>query len=147
VPIRSRLAWLLCLSLAVAAGCDGGAPASSPHPSLPPLAEGANGELRWRGLLACADCDGIDMQLRLVRDDAPQYELVELFLVRGGEERFHERGLWTREGRFLRLQADDGAERVFAIEADGRLSVRDPDGAVPDGAPRLLEPVTPHPPQ
>lgn len=147
MPIRSRLAWLLCLSLAVAAGCDGGAPASSSHPPLPPLAADASGELRWRGLLACADCDGIDMQLHLVRDEAPQYELVELFLVRGGEERFHERGLWTREGRLLRLQADDGAERVFAIEADGRLSVRDPDGAIPAGPPRLLEPVTPYPPR
>ena len=145
VSIRSRLAWPLCLSLAVAAGCDGGTPAPSSHPPLPPLAGDPAGQLQWHGLLACADCDGIDMRLQLVRDDAPHYELVELFLVRGGEERFRERGLWTREGSLLRLQADDGAERVFAIEADGRLSVRDRDGEMPPGPPALLEPVTPHP--
>lgn len=144
MSIRSRLAWPLCLSLAVAAGCDGGAPAPSPHPPVPPLGDGPS--LQWRGLLACADCDGIDMQLQLQRADARRYELVELFLVRDGEERFLERGLWTREGQFLRLRADDGATRVFAIEADGRLSVRDPDGEMPDGPPRLLEPVTPGPP-
>jgi len=143
VPIRSRLAWPLCLSLAVAAGCDGGAPASS---SDPPLPAGGAGQLQWRGLLACADCDGIDMRLQLLRDGAPRYELVELFLVRGGEEPFQERGRWTREGRLLRLQADDGAERVFAIEADGRLSVRGRDGEMPPGPPALLEPVTLHPP-
>lgn len=146
MSIRSRLAWPLCLSLAVAAGCDGGTPAPSSHPPLPPLAGDPAGQLQWHGLLACADCDGIDMQLQLVRDDAPRYQLVELFLVRGGEERFQERGLWTRDGRFLRLRADDGAERVFAIEADGRLSVRDRDGEMPAGPPGLLEPVTPHPP-
>lgn len=146
VPIRSRLAWPLCLSLAVAAGCDGGMPSSPSHPPLPPPAADAQAELQWRGLLDCADCDGIDMQLQLVRADAPRYELVERFLVRGGgEERFVERGRWTRERRFLRLQADDGAERVFAIEADGRLTVRDLDGAMPEGPPRLLQPVTSHP--
>ena len=100
--------------------------------------------MQWRGLLACADCGGIDTQLQLQRADAPRYELVELFLVRGGVERFQERGLWSREGQFLRLQADDGAERVFAIEADGRLSVRERDGDLPAGPPRLLAPVTFH---
>ena len=110
------------------------------------MAADANAELRWRGLLACADCEGIDMQLHLVRGDAPQYELVELFLVRGGEERFLERGRWSREGRLLRLQADDGAERVFAIEADGRLSMRDAGGAVPAGPGRTLDPITPSTP-
>ena len=72
--------------------------------------------------------------------------MVELFLAGGGEESFLERGLWTREGRFLRLQADDGAERVFAIEADGRLSLRERDGDFPAGPPRLLAPVTSPPP-
>lgn len=98
--------------------------------------------MQWRGLLACADCEGIDLQLELQHADAPRYQLVELFLADGGEERFLERGLWTREGRFLRLRADDGAVRVFAIEADGRLSVREHDGDLPPGPPRLLAPVT-----
>ena len=146
VSIRPRLAWPLCLSLAVAGGCDGGAPVSPPHPRLPPLATDDPGQLQWRGLLACADCEGIDTRLQLERADVPRYELVELFLVRGGEERFLERGRWSREGRLLRLQADDGAERVFAIEADGRLSMRDAGGAMPAGPGRTLDPVTPSPP-
>ena len=144
MSIRSRLACPLWLSLAVA-GCDGAAPPSA-QPSLPPPAGDPSTTLQWRGLLACADCEGIDMALRLQHADAQRYELVELFLVRGDEERFVERGRWAREGRFLRLRADDGAERVFAIEADGRLSVRERDGDFPAGEPRLLEPVTPHPP-
>ena len=151
VSIRTRLAWPLCLSLAVAGGCDGGAlvpsPSASPsHPGVPPLAADDPGQLQWRGLLACADCEGIDMRLHLERADVPRYELVELFLVRGGEERFLERGRWSREGRLLRLQADDGAERVFAIEADGRLSMRDAGGAVPAGPGRTLDPITPSTP-
>ena len=119
---------------------------SPPHPRLPPLATDDPGQLQWRGLLACADCEGIDTRLQLERADVPRYELVELFLVRGGEERFLERGRWSREGRLLRLQADDGAERVFAIEADGRLSMRDAGGAMPAGPGRTLDPVTPSPP-
>lgn len=142
MSIRSRLAWPLYLSLAAAAGCDGDAPSAPPPP---PLATDPSATLEWRGLLACADCDGIDMRLQLADADAARYQLVELFLAGGGEERFLERGHWQREGRFLRLRADDGAERVFAIEADGRLSVRDRDGAIPGGPPRRLDPVTPPP--
>lgn len=134
------------MALAVAAGCDGGAPSSSPHPPVPPPSEDVPGQLQWRGLLACADCDGIDTRLQLAHGDVPRYELVELFLVRQGEERFVERGRWSHDGRYLRLRADDGGERVWAIEPDGRLSLRDAGGAVPAGPGRILEPVTPPPP-
>lgn len=103
-------------------------------------------------MLTCADCDGIEMRLELERDvpaanavadDArPRYELVETFLADERAERFREQGQWQRDGRLLRLHADKGGERVFAIEPDGRLSLRDADGAQPKGAARLLVPVT-----
>ena len=118
--------------------------------SLPPFADSA-GHLAWEGVLACADCEGIETRLLLEREGTdpilgsgigPRYELLETFLADDGGERYREQGQWQRDGRLLRLQADTGGERVFAIEPDGRLSLRDGDGGEPAGAARLLAPVT-----
>lgn len=119
--------------------------------SLPPFAESA-GQLAWEGVLACADCEGIEIRLVLDREGIdpifgsgnarPRYELLETFLAEDGGERYREQGQWQREGRLLRLQADAGGERVFAIEPDGRLSLRDGRGGEPAGDARLLAPVT-----
>jgi len=119
--------------------------------SLPPFA-GSAGQLAWEGVLACADCEGIETRLVLDREGIdpilgsgnaqPRYELLETFLANDGGERYREQGQWQREGRLLRLQADAGGERVFAIEPDGRLSLRDGNGGEPAGAARLLAPVT-----
>lgn len=102
--------------------------------------------LAWRGLMACADCEGIDTWLELERLRGPRYRLVEVFVTGEGEVRFEERGAWRREGRVLVLQADEGGERMFGMEEDGRLSLLDPRALGPAGAGRVLEPVTPHPP-
>ena len=112
---------------------------------MPPPFIDAPAQLAWQGLLACADCDGIDTHLVLDRGVIPpRYELMETFLFDDDGERFREQGRWRREGQLLRLSADGGGQRVYAIEADGRLSLRGANGnAPPDGA-RLLEPVTPH---
>ena len=120
--------------------------------SLPPIGASA-GQLAWEGVLACADCEGIETRLVLdreaidpilgARDAQPRYELLETFLAVDGGERYREQGQWQREGRLLRLHADAGGERVFAIERDGRLSLRDGNGDAPAGAARLLAPVTP----
>lgn len=119
-------------------------------PTAPPFARPA-GQLAWEGVLACADCDGIEMRLVIERDGMdpspgahaqPRYELQETFLADAGGERYREQGQWQRDGRLLRLQSDAGGERVFAIEPDGRLSLRDADGSAPPGAARLLVPVT-----
>ena len=119
--------------------------------SLPPFT-GSAGQLAWEGVLACADCEGIETRLVLEREGIdpilgsgnaqPRYELLETFLANDGGERYREQGQWQRVGRLLRLQADEGGERVFAIEPDGRLSLRDGDGGEPAGAARLLAPVT-----
>lgn len=118
---------------------------------LPPFVESA-GQLAWEGVLACADCEGIETRLVLDRegDDRilgsgsaqPRYELLETFRADDGGERYREQGQWQREGRLLRLQADAGGERVFVIERDGQLSLRDANGDAPPGAARLLAPVT-----
>lgn len=87
------------------------------------------------------DREGIDPVLGS-GNAPPRYELLETFLANDGGERYREQGHWQREGRLLRLQADTGGERVFAIEPDGRLSLRDRKGGEPVGAARLLAPVT-----
>jgi hypothetical protein len=139
----ARLACLLCLSLAAAAGCDRDAPSRRPA-TMP---GGTDGDaVAWRGLMACADCDGIDTWLELERMPGPRYRLVEVFVTGDGEVRFEERGDWRREGRVLILGADDGGERVFGVEADGRLSLLDAHGMRSAGAGRVLEPATPAPP-
>ncbi len=118
---------------------------------LPPFA-GSTGQLAWEGVLACADCEGIEVRLVLDREGAdpilgagnahPRYELLETFLADDGGERYREQGQWQREGLLLRLEADAGGERVFAIEPDGQLSLRDGNGGEPAGPARLLVPVT-----
>ena len=144
---------LLLATLAVVAcgempAPDTQGPTSRAH--SPPFA-GSTGQLAWEGVLACADCEGIEVRLVLDREGIdpilgganaqPRYELQETFLADDGGERYREQGQWQREGRLLRLQADAGGQRVFAIEPDGRLSLRDGKGGRVAAA-HLLEPVT-----
>jgi len=144
LPLLTTLAVVAC----------GEMPAPDKHGSsrsLPPFARSA-GQLAWEGVLACADCEGIETRLVLDREEIdpilgagnarPRYELLESFVADDGGERYREQGQWQREGRLLRLQSDAGGERVFAIEVDGTLSLRDGKGGEPPGAARLLAPVT-----
>jgi hypothetical protein len=95
----------------------------------PPTArfESPDSELSWQGVLACADCDGIDTRLRLQRGNGvvAQYELVEAYLDGEGAEYFHEGRRWRRDGRILRLQATSGGERLYAIDGTGNLVIVD----------------------
>ena len=147
-PPSRQWVVLLLATLAVVGCSDPQAPATEP---AFPFATSA-GQQAWEGVLACADCEGIEIRLVLDRDTIdpapgagnplPRYELLETFLADDGGERYREQGQWQREGRLLRLHADAGGERVFAIEPDGRLSLRDGAGGEPAGAARLLAPVT-----
>ena len=111
-----------------------------------PQFNGTSEELAWQGVVACADCDGIDTRLRLHRGNGvvAQYELVEAFLVGEGAEYFHEEGRWRRDGRVLRLQPSAGGERLFAIDPAGNLIVIDREGRVA-GESHVLSPVGPTP--
>ncbi|HVR81569.1 MAG TPA: copper resistance protein NlpE N-terminal domain-containing protein [Luteimonas sp.] len=130
---------LLALSLA---GCGrGAAPAA---PALP-----ADGRIEWQGLLACADCDGIQTRLVLLRSgELRNYTLTETYLAEDNGARFVEGGHWQRDRDLLRLRGDTGDTRVFALLPDGRLQPRDRHGR--EFRPRegdFLAPVTtPTPP-
>ena len=132
------LPLLAALVLAACTGKDANAPASTARFESP------DAELSWQGVLACADCDGIDTRLRLQRGNGvvAQYELVEAFLDGEGAEYFHEEGRWRRDGRLLRLQANAGGERLYAIDGTGNLVVVDRRGHAA-GPGRVLTPAGP----
>jgi len=116
---RLLLATLLC----VAAGC---APGPAP---LPAIGQG-DGRVEWRGVLPCADCRGIRVHLVLERvGDERRYRLEETYLAGRAGVRFVEAGQWQHEDELLRLQADGGGLRTYALEPGGRLQSRDSRGA------------------
>jgi len=121
----SRLRPCLWLLVFWVAGCGRGtAPATTMGQALP-----ANGRIEWQGLLACADCDGIQTQLSLLRNgDLRSYILTETYLAEDGDARFVDAGHWQRDGDLLRLRGDAGAIHVYAVLADGRLQPRDSQG-------------------
>lgn len=138
MPPLARQIVVLAALLMLAACRREGAP--SADADLPPVGAPDAQVAVWEGLLACADCDGIRMRLLLERDGSPaRYRLTEVYLTGRSGEHFEEQGRWRRDGRLLRLRSEHGGERVFALEPDGALSLRDRTGRLPaDGAPRLL---------
>ena len=132
----SRCAWSLAAMLAA---CQGPSPSTATQARLD-----VDGEIQWRGALACADCDGIDAQLVLRRaGDRNSYSLAETYRVSQQGARFVETGRWQREGALLRLRGDGASTRVYALLPDGRLQSRDMHGAaLPGDAGGTLLPVS-----
>ena len=117
------LAW--CLLAIGMAGCD--RPASLPVTPGLPVAQGD--AIEWQGVLACADCAAIQVDLVLRNDNGRRrYLLTEVYLAEGGGTRFVEPGDWQHTRSLLRLQGDGGSVRVFALRPDGRLQARDRHG-------------------
>ena len=140
-----RYRWsILLLPLLAAAGCSGETSAPRNGMAAPGTFDSPDAELSWQGMLACADCDGIDTRLRLERGNGvvSQYELVEAFLDGEEAEYFRESGRWRRDGRILRLQSTAGGERLYAIDGAGNLVVVDRAGQAA-GPDRVLSPVGP----
>lgn len=121
-----RLAPILSLLAAAGllAACEREPPPAAP--GAMPLAAG-DGSLGWRGVLGCADCDGIDTSLALSRaGDQREYLLVETYMTEAGGERFIDQGIWRPQGGgLIRLESEDGSRRVYAVQSDGRLQPRD----------------------
>ena len=114
--------WLLVFWLA---GCGRGTAPVAPLGQVLPV----DGRIEWEGLLPCADCDGIQTQLSLLRNgDLRSYTLTETYLAEDGDTRFVDGGHWQRDGNLLRLRGDAGAIHVYALLADGRLQPRDAQG-------------------
>ena len=126
------LAWRACVATGIAAsmlwlgGCDlQRAPGDARLPGL----EGGDAALEWRGMRGCADCDGIETVLVLERaGDAQRFELIETYLAMPESARFADSGDWALDGQALRLQADDGGQRHYALLRGGRLQPADADG-------------------
>jgi hypothetical protein len=137
----ARLSLVVLLALGLVACGDVGTGAA-PQGSADAVPGTAGNAAAWQGVLACADCDGIDTRLRLQRGNgvASQYELVEAYLDGEGAEYFREQGRWRRDGRMLRLQPDTGGERLYAVDGAGNLVVVDRRGHAA-GPGRVLSPV------
>ena len=134
-----RFRWLLPSVLAaVLAACE---PGSAPQ-RAPAAAGTLSDHLAWQGIVACADCMGIDTRLQLDEGAGitARYELVEAFLDSEGAQYFREAGRWERTGAVLVLRADGGGVRRYRIDGDGNLAPADFHGDV-SGASGLLAPV------
>jgi len=132
---------VLALAFVLVAGCDR---APAPPSGTEDRLGTPDAELAWQGVLACADCDGIETRLRLQHGNGvvAQYQLVEAFRDGQGAEYFQESGRWRRDGRLLRLLPSQGGERLFVVDGVGNLVVVDRRGHAA-GAGRVLTPVAP----
>ena len=141
-PTPRRVAAFATAVLAAAAlglsGCTRDAPErttiddADATPALAPLPDAFDG--RWRGMLPCADCDGIEVDLRLVRDAAgARFTLVERYLDDAGAGEFAIEGAWgeapcpgAAEPRQCVLLHETGQR--WLRDKDGSLQALDADG-------------------
>lgn len=154
--LRPAALALLALALAGAiTGCRREAPAAADAAapavaakSTAPLPEAFDGA--WQGVLPCADCSGLEVELRLERSDGapPRFQLVERYLVDSVEGEFPT--AFTSEGEWREaecalgdlggwcIELVDVAQRWFRHE-DGSLQALDAEGRPldPDGT-RLI---------
>jgi copper homeostasis protein (lipoprotein) len=118
-----RTALSLCMAAFLLAACDvSRVPAEAPLPAI----SQEDGRVEWRGVLPCADCDGIETLLVLERrGQARRYDLVETFLAARDGARFAESGQWRMQGAALSLDGEGGASRHYVLLPDGRLQPQD----------------------
>lgn len=136
--VQPSFRWI-CLGAALGAALAGCGDASR-APGAPSPDAGGGTHLVWQGVIACADCAGIDTRLRLDQGAQPHYQLIEAFLDGPGAEYFREEGRWERTGAQLVLHAQAGGVRRYRIGRDGSLVATDHAGR--EGAGGMLAPVT-----
>lgn len=105
-------------------------------PVLAPLPEAFDGE--WRGLLSCADCAGIEIELVLRRDAAAAgFVLVERYLGGATPGDYRSEGAW----REVACQAAGEPGLCIELEGPGLVWFRHADGtlAAIDGVGRALD--------
>jgi len=115
---------------------DEPAPPAAAVPVLAPLPEAFLGE--WRGLLSCADCAGIEVELVLQRDAAAvRFVLVERYLGGATPGEYRSEGVWREvacqaagePGLCIEL---DGLGLLWFRHADGTLAAIDREGRALD---------------
>lgn len=79
----------------------------------------------WGGVMPCADCIGIRIQLRLFKEQTPgrraRYEMTETYMgTPGGEHDVQTQGRWT----ILRGSATDRDAIVYQLDSDKPATTR-----------------------
>lgn len=132
--VRPSFRWIwLGAALAALMGCGDA-------PRAPGSQDADSGtHLVWQGVIACADCAGIDTRLWLDQGTQPHYQLVEAFMDGQEAQYFREEGRWERSGARLVLHAQAGGVRRYRIGPDGSLVATDHAGR--EGAGGMLVPA------
>lgn len=117
------------------------------NPRQPPTSDAHlsnDAQVRWQGLLGCADCDGIQTQLVLQHGASRrEFHITETYLAHDQGTRFEDRGHWRRRADLLELKGESGSVRVYALLPDGRLQPRDGHGtALSPQTDDTLQPMT-----
>ncbi len=124
---------LFLVALTIISGCDGSRKISTLPESDPlTLADNSRNSLDWdgvyRGILPCADCEGIQTEIRLNKDLS--YNLNMKYLGKGNEV-FNNEGTfkWNEQGSKITLEALSfpastnaylvGENNLFKLDADG----------------------------
>ena len=151
MPMSRTFLLLLLVAVLGLAGCerdaatdaaDADADDAVAAPADAPFEAGVDFERTWLGVLPCADCDGIQTRLQLVRaGDERTYALEETYLGAEGDAVFRQEGRWVEEpvdgvddgGAGYRLDPGSPASRRYLLRPDGALDQLDGRGRLLDG--------------
>lgn len=116
-------AYLIAFAAIVLLACNGGSAEATVDEEVPTAPDGHNAQLSidyegtYVGLLPCADCEGIETELTLHKDNT--YDLSSKYIGKGDGQPFVSTGVfvWRPDGSTIELQGDtDGAFLYFVGE-------------------------------
>lgn len=125
-PSRSAAVGVASLvALLLLTACSRTAQTTIPLPAL----DSGSGRMAWRGMLPCADCDGIQTSLQLQRSGERRgYQLVEVYVLGDQGARYVDSGRWARDGDLIRTVGADGSPRTWSLLPGGGMQPRDAAG-------------------